>query len=145
MKVYVCGGSSELDLVTDYMTVLAHMGHEITHDWARVIRERGEANPRNDTHEQRLAYGAADLRGIMAADLVWIIMPAKTSFGCAFEAGNAYAKRKVVIFSGDWRSTIFSAQARARFDNHADALRWITVYSDPAPGYESEMCSLEAK
>jgi nucleoside 2-deoxyribosyltransferase len=118
MKIYVCGGSAELAVVSAWMDALRDAGHEITHDWTEVVRAEGEGNPRDATHAQRSAWAEADLQGIGTADLVWGILPTTSSFGCAFELGYAVALGKQVIVSGDWRRSIFSCRALLRFETH---------------------------
>ena len=144
MKLYLCGGSSELDLVSEHMGLLRAMGHEITHDWTATIRAVGDANPRNARHKKRLGWSAEDLDGIDRADLVWAMLPAKASFGCAFESGFAIGSGKTVIMSGDWRASIFSAQASARFNEHAHAIEWLRLYGEPGD-HEEEMTALESE
>jgi hypothetical protein len=144
VKIYVCGGSSELDLVAGYMRKLRDAGHEITKDWVATIRATGDANPRTATHKQRLRWSGDDLAGIEDARLVWVILPVKTSFGCAFEAGYAIGHGYVVIMSGDWRRTIFSSQALARFNEHDHALEWIRIYTTPGSS-DDELGALEAE
>jgi hypothetical protein len=143
VKIYVCGGSSELEAVADRMRQLREMGHEITHDWTATIRSVGDANPRTATHEQRFRWSEADLGGIEEASLVWVMLPVKPSFGCAFEAGRAIGMGHLVIMSGDWRSTIFSSQVEARFNEHDHALEWIRLYTRPG-SWADEMSALEA-
>lgn len=143
MKLYLCGGSTELDLVSETMRQLRAMGHEITHDWVANIRDVGHANPRDASHEARLRWSAEDLDGIDRADLVWAMLPARASFGCAFESGFAIGSGKTVIMSGDWRASIFSAQAYARFNEHAHAVEWVRLYTTPGE-WEDEMGALEA-
>jgi hypothetical protein len=125
MKIYVCGGSSELDAVADRIRQLRELDREITHDWVAVIRSIGEFNPRSASHEQRLEWSDGDLLGIEKADIVWVVLPVKPSFGCAFEMGFAIGIGCRVIVSGDWRASIFTAQAFACFDKHDSALDWI--------------------
>ena len=143
MKIYVCAGSSEINLAYKWMSGLREMGHTITHDWIATIREVGDANPRSATHRQRVRWSSQDLLGIEAADLIWLIMPAKTSFGAAFEAGYALGKGKSLIVSGDWKGSIFSAQAEARFNEHMHAFEWIRLYGTPG-SHEDELAALEA-
>jgi hypothetical protein len=143
MKIYVCGGSSEMDLIASYMQKLRAMGHTITHDWVATIRAAGEANPRNATHKQRDKWSTEDLNGVNESSLMWVILPAKTSFGCAFEAGYAVGMGENVIMSGDWRATIFSSKANARFNEHDHALEWIRLYTKRGVT-EAELDALEA-
>lgn len=144
MKIYVCGGSSEMDLVAGYMTKLRALGHEITHDWVSVIRSVGDANPREAARRQRRAWSGDDIHGIESASLVWVLLPLKTSFGCAFEAGFAIGRGGHVIMSGDWRASIFSGQSLACFNEHDHALEWIRLYTTPGI-WDNEMAKLKAE
>jgi hypothetical protein len=141
--VYIAGGSTEMDLVAGYMNTLRAWGISITHDWIATIRTVGDANPRVASHRKRFQWSAQDVRGVMDAQIVWAILPAKTSFGCAFEAGVAIGSGRDLIVSGDWRSTIFSAQARARFNEHDHALKWLRWHVTPGD-WRDEMAELEA-
>jgi|HubBroStandDraft_2_1064218.scaffolds.fasta_scaffold01184_5 hypothetical protein len=145
MKIYVAGGSSELELVAGYMAKLRELGHIITHDWVATVRSTGDANPRTATQKQRLRWAGDDLRGIDAARIVWVILPiTRPSFGCAFEAGYAVGQGLTdVIMSGDWRASIFSSQVEARFNEHDHALEWLRLYGTPG-SWEDEMDALEA-
>lgn len=143
MRIYVCGGSSEMDTIAERMRQLREMGHMITHDWVATIRSVGEANPRQASHKDRLRWAAEDLRGIEEAHIVWAMLPVKPSFGCAFELGFACGQGHHVIVSGDWRASIFSAQAEARFNEHDHALAWLKLYGTPG-SWEEEMAALEA-
>jgi hypothetical protein len=142
MNIYVCGGSTELDLVAGYMDKLRAMGHRITHDWVAKIREVGDANPREATERQRARWSIEDRSGVRGADLVWVILPERTSFGCGVEMGLALAYGTIIV-SGDWRSSIFTSLAYARFDAHDAALTWIRLYGTPG-SWDDEMAALEA-
>jgi hypothetical protein len=144
MNIYVAGGSTELDLVASYMRKLRDLGHEITYDWVTTVREFG-ANPRDATHRQRTSQSGEGLTGVLNAEIVWALLPTEPSFGCAFELGFACGRGVHFIVSGDWQTSIFCAQATARFDEHERALSWICLatadrFFDPT----SEMVKLEA-
>ena len=143
MKIYVCGGSSELDAVKERMRQLREMGHEITHDWTATVSAVGDANPRTATHKQRVRWSGEDLLGVEEASIVWVMLPTKPSFGCAFEMGFAVGTGHAVIVSGDWRASIFSSQAEHRFDEHDHASEWLRLYGTPG-SWEAEMAELEA-
>jgi nucleoside 2-deoxyribosyltransferase len=143
MKIYVCGGSSELEAVAERMRQLRELGHIITQDWVATVRASGESNPRTATHRQRLGWSGADIKGITDADIVWAMLPVKTSFGCALEIGYALGNGKPVIVSGDWRTSIFTSQADARFNEHDHAFEWLRLYGTPG-SWDEEMSALEA-
>ena len=111
------------------MDQLRAMGHEITHDWVAAIRAAGgEANPRDAAHLQRLAWSDEDIAGIETAELVWVLMPSRPSFGCGVEFGYALSLGGDVIVSGDWRASVFTSQASERFDTHDEVFDWIGTH-----------------
>jgi hypothetical protein len=137
VKIYVAGGSSELDLVEGYMMRLRKAGYQITDDWPTLVRKVGASNPRDASDADKFSWSGANLRGILNADLVWVILPVVPSFGCAFEFGYARGlarnrlRPQVVIVSGDWRATIFSVQANRLFETHDHALGYLTDLARP--------------
>ena len=144
MRIYLCGGSSELDAVAERMRQLREMGHTITQDWVAVIRANGDANPRTAPHKNRAMWSGEDLSGVETADVVWVMLPVKPSFGCAYEAGFALGRGVRTIVSGDWRASIFTSQADARFNEHDHAMAWLKLYGTPG-SWEDEMSALEAE
>lgn len=124
------------------MIRLRDLGHQITHDWTVPVRSFG-ANPVDASHNDRVSWSDDDIFGIEAASLVWAMLPAYTSFGCAFEIGYAIGYGVTVIVSGNWKSSIFTSQCDARFDNHERALMWITLYTSQG-SFDNKMLALEA-
>lgn len=131
MNFYVCAGSSEMPLARSVMASLRTMGHAITHDWvAEIERAGGNANPRDATEEQRRAWSYADLAGVERADVFWMLVPERPSFGASFEFSfavfmQAPSAGRLTIVSGDWRQSIFTSLASHRFDDHEQALIWV--------------------
>ena len=145
MKIYICGGSTELDEVASRIRQLRELGHTITYDWVTVVRANGGVgNPRSATYTQRLRWSDDNIQGVETANIVWAILPKQSSFGCAFEIGCAIGCSRPVIVSGDWRATIFSSQALARFDEHDRAVEWLKLFVTPG-SWDAEMNALEAK
>lgn len=85
MKIYVGGGSTELDRVSGFIDDLEILGHEITHDWVKTIREVGDANPREATAVQQREWVAKNKGGIKEADLCVFLLPELPSYGVAFD------------------------------------------------------------
>lgn len=128
MKIYIAGASCEIDMIETFRDKLIAAGHEITHDWCKVVREHGGGNPAGATLEQMMLWAMSDLRGVLSADIVWLVMPPKgRSWGSGVEFGAAIGARRVhAIVSGPWLDSIFCALAQIRFANHEDALAWLT-------------------
>jgi len=131
MKIYLTGASKELELCESFRDRLRAAGHVITHDWMREIR----CCPVSDhdlSHESRVQYALDDMRGVMAADITWILIPENTSAGCWVEMGIALGVGGCVVVSGNWRKCIFADLAVYRFTTHESALEWITTEATAA-------------
>lgn len=127
MRIYLAGGSAEMDLCASYMTRLRDAGHDITYDWAGNVRKVGAANPRGASECDRQAWSLDDLDGVRAAETFWLLVPEKLSIGCWVEFGVAFrhsATRRLIV-SGDWRKTIFTSLADERYDTHEEAFEAI--------------------
>lgn len=128
LRVYVAGGSSEVELVARYIAALRAAGVEITYDWtADVLLWRAAGSPQL-TAEQRAAHARADLDGIERADLMWWILPSAKSEGAALEVGVAIGSGKRIMVSGsvafdpgDGRA-VFPSMIPERWDSHEAAL-----------------------
>ena len=119
MKIYVAGSSAELDRASNAMAFVRGRGHEITHDWvADIQRERiegGREDHELGPHEQ-MAFARADLQGVTAADLLWLLVPDTTSTGAWVELGWALARSKKIIASGKHAAgNIFCSLAHQTF------------------------------
>lgn len=134
LRVYVAGGSSEVELVARYVAALRTAGVEVTYDWTADVLAWRAAGAHPRTPEELAAHARADLDGIERADLVWWILPAAFSEGSAFEAGVAHglalalarlghAAPRLVV-SGDRAALgrVFPELAAERWDSHAAAL-----------------------
>jgi len=124
MRVYVAGGSAEVELVARYVAALRAAGVEVTYDWTPDFLEGRQRPGAPQPAEQRAAHARADLDGIARADLVWWILPAARSEGSAFEAGVAHALGKRLVVSGARAAhgRVFPELAAERWDSHDAAL-----------------------
>lgn len=130
MKVYLAGASADIDVCEAFMADLRRAGCTITVDWCAAIRAeaaRGNTD-RTLSHLDRRHYAAADLEGVMMADVVWLLIPpAGRSIGCWVELGAALSSTtRQVVVSGDFRASIFLDLADHRFAHHGDAFAFIT-------------------
>lgn len=124
-SIYLAGSSGELPACEYWIAKLRKAGIEVTLDWPANIRAVGDANPREASEADRLRWTRADLDGVAAADIFWLLIPWKRSIGCWAELGAAQAWAREIIVSGDWRKTIFTSLADKRFDSHQEAFDWI--------------------
>ncbi len=128
MKLYLCGASSEIDLVESYMAKLRAAGRSITLDWCAAIRASARSDHELD-HEERRAHAATDLEGVRNARIVWLLAPTppNVSTGCWVECGHAIAYRatKTLIASGHVVPCIFADMADKMFRTHQEAFDWI--------------------
>lgn len=122
MRVYVAGSSAQLERVRDAMDALIERGHTVTHDWAHLVEEVGEANPLDATDHERITWARDDLRGVNSADVLWLLMPTTEGFGAAVELGYALAHNIPVIVSGGIpKRSIFTVFGRC-YDRDDQAL-----------------------
>lgn len=132
MKIYIAGASKEISTCESFRDRLRTAGHVITHDWMREIRECTVAD-HELTHEARHEYALMDLRGVLAADLLWVVCPDAKSVGCWVELGIALGcGRPMVALSGPWAPCIFADLAAWRFSSHEAAFEWIVNEAERA-------------
>jgi hypothetical protein len=128
MKIYVAGSSRELERAEAAIAACRALGHKITVDWPAAMRANPadhELSPADQEHYARL-----DIRGVLEADLVWLLIPdrANPSAGAWFEAGVAHAaamfsqKPRRTIASGVVGGYIFARVLDAVYETDAAAL-----------------------
>lgn len=141
MKIYIAGPSSDLSLVELWIERCREDGQTITYDWPAFVRHvaRTEGHSSNPTpavvgrddftaalNERRRTWALANLDGIMAADVFWLLVDKDTaSFGSWTELGYALGERKRfgfprVLISGHVYGSIFTALGRC-FSTHEEA------------------------
>lgn len=126
--IYVAGASAEADFVSECIGRLMGAGMHITFDWTapvRAARAAGKAD-RDLVEHERARHAFTDLDAVHRAEFFWLVLPSNASHGCWVELGAALAHRKIVVVSGDWRRSIFTALAHHRFDTHEGAMAFLT-------------------
>jgi hypothetical protein len=105
-SIYVAGASAQIELIELYMDKLRVAGWTITFDWAVKVREVGNASP--DDPKIRREAALADLEGVLAARVMWLVQPdaTSTSTGAWVELGSAITKRVLM----EKLATIFPLQ-----------------------------------
>ena len=123
-SVYVAGASKEAAEVASFIERLEAQGIHITYNWTRdVLSATKPDNELSEAERARLAF--VDLDAITRAEDFWLILPSNPSAGCWVELGAALAQRRIIIVSGDWKRSIFTALAVQRFDRHEEAWDWL--------------------
>ena len=132
MKVYVAGAWVEqLQRAKPTIARLQANGVHITFDW--TAKEPDRANVNGDAGlptEERRKYAELDLKGVLDADVVWLLAPSdKGACGSWIEFGAALATRHarigtsqrprpLVVVSGEkWKRSIFTELADYTFDS----------------------------
>ena len=125
LTIYVAGGSAERDAIAGYLVQLRAAGWHVTYDWTT---DPGWTDP---THP-RLTSALADVRGIAAARVFWLVAPEAKSEGSHCELGIAWMARELdgrrtgreLLASGpvDALGRVFPFLADRAFSSHADAL-----------------------
>lgn len=131
LRVYVATAFPNKAQAQFYMGRLRAIGIEITHDWTTAEQPlRGETTM---PPAEQQAHAIADTRGVMTADVVWIIAPETGGTGCWFEMGvaaglqlaylaaPATAPSPPHIFVSGPARTIFTSLF-THFDTHDQAL-----------------------
>lgn len=123
MRLYLCGASAEADTVSSYMARMRAAGHTVTHDWTASVRSARARGVRDDelSIADMCALARGDLLGVLAADVVWLLVPEAQSVGAWVELGYALHCNVQTIVSGNWRRSIFAALATYDFDSHEAA------------------------
>lgn len=133
MKVYVAGSSAEMERAKSASIWLMNHGFAVVSTWIQSIEcnQNGIPNPRNAFTAQRRTWSEVDLEEVRSADLIWFLVPGPkyTTRGAWLEAGFSIALDKVIVFSGDTKSSIFCALGK-EFDDDQDARHWITRLRD---------------
>lgn len=96
----------------------------VTFDWTRAVLS-ATVPDRELTEADRARFAFVDLDGVYRAEWFWMLIPASPSVGSWCELGAALSDRKMVVVSGDWRRSIFTALAHHRFDTHEQAARFL--------------------
>jgi hypothetical protein len=122
MRIYLAGSSLEAWTVERYLIGLRAARFEICHEWpASVIASSVPDGKLPEADRVRIAGDC--LRGVLACDLFWLLVPSTPSTGAWVELGAAAmrAPRPFMVFSGEWRRSLFTSVADERFDTHDEA------------------------
>lgn len=100
--LYIAGASADIERVEEWINVARAHGIHVTEDWPAKVRAAGSAN--TGTVEQLRAAAEACERGVIAASVVWVLVPRETrpTAGAWYEMGMARALGARVVASVDW-------------------------------------------
>ena len=111
MKVYLAASTLDMDRARTWYARLRLAGIEIVSTWIATVEKVGSGNPADATHEQRRDWSAKDLAEVRSADVLWILVPAKSvqTRGIWAELGTAWAHDVTIVTSGETLQSIFCA------------------------------------
>lgn len=111
MKVYVAGASSEIERAELMVERLqsADVGIKIVSTWIDSVKNVGQPNPADASHEQRRGWAQQDLYEVAQANVMLLLLPSKghATTGAWAELAFAYAKHIRIIGAGS-HSSIFT-------------------------------------
>lgn len=121
MRLYIAGGSDELEIAEHYISKARQAGAVITFDWPANIRAVGNANPASVEDKRPHADECAN--AVRSAQCVWALMPRNKSEGMFYELGIAYALGVPFVISGERANAhLFSAHAVRLYEHHHQAM-----------------------
>ncbi len=135
-RVYIAGGSTErIDVGQKWIQLARDAGIEIAFDWTvcdSYDPDWLDGWLDKNVHQAWQGVAKRDFEAVMAADVVWILVPEKLSEGAATELGIALAARALsghrmlLVTSGkSVHRNLFSRLANAQFDNHGSAFDYV--------------------
>lgn len=140
-KIYIATSREFMGEAKAFAEVLTGLGHTITHPWWEDVERLGTVDNQAADGEELFACAIADVAGVEAADLFWLLAPATGGTGCWVELGMAIACRDLgddtdevppdgrhVIVSGACDRTLFTIlnEVDECFDTHDSAFAFIT-------------------
>jgi hypothetical protein len=132
-KIYLCGGSTEAGMVAAYVNDAGEAGYEVTLDWAsarirEIAKAGGQVTDALHSVEERRAIADAERAAVRASDIIWLLMPAKASFGAGYEFGLSEGRVATRMVSGPWENSNFTeGEGILKFRTHDDAMEWLTL------------------
>lgn len=101
-KLYIAGASADIERAERWIAKAREAGVHVTEDWPAKVRTAGAANV--GTIEQLRAAAEACERGVIAASVVWVLVPRETrpTAGAWYEMGMARALGARIVVSADW-------------------------------------------
>ena len=137
MRIYIAGSSDELDRASKWIEMLRVSGLDVTHDWPAMVRDVGEGNPKGATSEDRRGWATSCVEAVRDANLLWLLMPIKTSFGAFSELGIAIERQTPIVVSGPLlHRSIFTDLADRVYADDQMAFACVSGWSrnHPPPG-----------
>lgn len=133
-KIYVAGAWAEMaDRAIPRMDQVREAGLVVTYDWT-VGEAEGELSP-----QERVVQAQNDLRGVFAADIVWVLASDAHGAGHWVELGAVLSLRHVfggrggphVVVSGPGRArTIFTVLADYVCEDDEEALAYVRTWAE---------------
>ena len=126
LKVYVAGSSAEVERAERVIASLRAMGHVVTFDWTRSVREyRSQGYRDADLDDDRCAMIASeDLDAVRRADALLFLSPEEPTTGAWVELGCALnlANMAILVSGKTARNFLFTRLADYIFDDDEAAI-----------------------
>lgn len=131
LKVYVAGGSTEVQRAATIIAALRASGVHVTYDWTPDVLRRGD--PADGYRTERTEPEAVlAIRGALDADLVWFLVPHRGSSGGGFEVGAAWHAGRLVVCSGPSLTRFFFGVMLVEYDTDEQALEVVLRHARAA-------------
>lgn len=128
--IYLAGASKEFERCETFRDRLIAAGHHVTRNWMADVRANAHRPDGDIGKAERAAYARADLEGVAACNVFWLVTPELPSLGAWVELGYALRRsdeaqfQPVIVVSGPWRS-IFGDLADYSFATHEEAFEFL--------------------
>jgi hypothetical protein len=129
--IYVAGGSSEIERVRAFIAAAREIaGVEITMDWPAHVAQAGAADAALPEHVL-VEAAELDLQGVVCADVVIFLVPARVSQGMQTELGIAIAAtvHTVGVGAGPLALGLFGVLVDEWVSSDAAALAWLRTFA----------------
>ena len=123
MKVYVAGSLSDVGAVQEIQATVIAAGHDVVLDWTRAADIDVSDYASNPVESGRVAL--EDLRAVLAADAVLVVVSEHSGRGMFVELGAALCRAE----QGDLEQVVVIGSVRhdSVFYYHPAVRRWSTV------------------
>jgi hypothetical protein len=128
-------------MIASFVNKVREAGYDVTLDWASArVREIAEAGGRvtDALHspEERRRIADAERLAVRSADIIWLLMPQRASFGAGYEFGFSEGKVAHRLVSGPWENSLFTEGTEEspirKFRTHDDAMDWLVRQTFPS-------------
>lgn len=139
-SIYVAGATNEAKLIAELIEQLENSKrYYCTLNWSKLVLDRiGEDVTKQQLYSDydRGKLANMDRDAVLSARVMWLVVPETISYGCWAEWGIAIIDKnnkvnKHLIVSGNWKVSIFTEYAQAKYTTHNEALNYLIDNGPP--------------